>query len=88
VLSHIIHDWTHEQCLTILGHCRRAIAADGKLLLVEMVLPEGDLPHPGKLLDMVMLTVPGGEERTPSQYDALLDQAGFRMTRVVLTRRR
>src|SRR5215831_4086393 len=85
VLSHIIHDWTHEQCVTILGHCRRAIAADGKLLLVEMVLPEGDLPHPGKLLDVVMLSVPGGEERTPSQYDELLDQAGFRMTRVVQT---
>ena len=85
VLSHVIHDWNHEQCLTILGHCRRAMRSDGCLLLVEMVLPEGDAPHPGKLLDMVMLTVPGGEERTPSQYRALLDQAGFRMTRVVPT---
>jgi len=59
--------------------------ADGKLLLVEMVLPEGDVPHPGKLLDMLMLTVPGGEERTPSQYSALLGRAGFSMTRVVPT---
>jgi hypothetical protein len=50
-----------------------------------MVLPEGDAPHPGKLLDMLMLTVPGGEERTPSQYRALLDRAGFEMTRVVPT---
>ena len=85
VLSHIIHDWNPQQCLTILGHCRQAIPPDGRLLLVEMVLPEGDAPHPGKLLDMVMLTMPGGEERTPSQYSALLDQAGFRMTRVVPT---
>lgn len=85
VLSHIIHDWNEEQCLTILGHCRRAMAANGKLLLVEMVLPEGDTPHPGKLTDMIMLTVPGGEERTPSQYDALLGKAGFKMTRVVPT---
>lgn len=85
VLSHIIHDWNEEQCLTILGHCRRAMAPDGRLLLVEMVLPEGDTPHPGKLTDMVMLTVPGGEERTPSQYDALLNKARFKMTRVVPT---
>jgi hypothetical protein len=51
-----------------------------RLLLVEMVLPDGDVSHPGKMLDMVMLTVPGGEERTASQYSALLDQAGFQMT--------
>lgn len=85
VLSHIIHDWKLEQCLTILGNCRRAMDSGGHLLLVEMVLPDGDAPHPGKMLDMVMLTVPGGEERTASQYSSLLDQAGFRMTRVVPT---
>ena len=85
VMSHIIHDWNAEQCQTILGHCRRALKADGRLLIVEMVLPEGDAPHPGKLLDMLMLTVPGGEERTPSQYSVLLDRAGFTMTRVVPT---
>jgi hypothetical protein len=85
ILSHIIHDWNHEQCLTILGNCRRAMNAGARLLLAEMVLPEGDTSHPGKLLDMVMLTVPGGEERTPSQYNTLLDEAGFRMTRVVPT---
>lgn len=85
VLSHIIHDWNEEQCLTILGHCRRAMGSNGRLLLVEMVLPDGDTPHPGKLTDMVMLTVPGGEERTASQYDDLLARAGFRMTSVVPT---
>ena len=85
LLSHIIHDWNPEQCQTILGHCRRAMPPNGRLLLVEMVLPEGDVPHPGKLLDMLMLTVPGGEERTPPQYSALLDQAGFQMMRVVPT---
>ena len=57
----------------------------GRLLLAEMVLPEGDAPHPGKVLDMIMLTVTGGEERTASQYSALLDDAGFRMRRVVPT---
>ena len=85
VLSHIIHDWTEEQCLTILGHCRKAMKPDGRLLIVEMVLPPGDTPHPGKVQDMVMLVVPGGQERTEAEYAALLGKAGFRLNRVVPT---
>ena len=85
VLSHIIHDWNVEQCLTILGHCRRAIKPDGRLLIVETVLPPGDTPHQGKVQDMVMLVVPGGQERTEAEYVELLGQAGFRLNRVVPT---
>ena len=85
VLSHVIHDWNEEQCLTILGHCRRAMKPDARLLIVETVLPPGDTPHPGKVLDMVMLVIPGGQERTAAEYDALLAKAGFRLTRVVPT---
>ena len=85
VLSHIIHDWSEDQCLTILGHCRRAMKADGRLLIVETVIPAGDTPHPGKVLDMVMLVVPGGQERDEAEYRALLTKAGFRLNRVVPT---
>ena len=85
LLSHIIHDWNEDQCLTILGHCRKAMAPDGRLLIVEMVLPAGDTPHPGKLFDMVMLVLPGGQERTEAEYAALLSKAGFRLNRVVPT---
>jgi hypothetical protein len=85
LLSHVIHDWNEDQCLTILGHCRKAMKPDGRLLLVEMVLPAGDTPHPGKILDMVMLVVPGGQERTEGEYKLLLAKAGFRVTRVVPT---
>ena len=85
ILSHIIHDWTEAQCHTILGNCRRAMKKDAKLLIVEFVLPEGNTPHFGKLVDMVMLTLPGGEERTAQEYRTLLDAAGFTMTRVVPT---
>ena len=85
VLSHVIHDWSEAQCLTILGHCRKAMKPDGRLLIVEMVLPEGDAPHPGKMLDMVMLVVPGGQERTVAEYAPLLHKAGFRIDRVVPT---
>ncbi len=85
ILSHIIHDWSEEQCLTILGHCRAAMKPGAKLLIVEFVLPEGNAPHFGKLTDMVMLTIPGGEERTAAEYDTLLAAAGFKMTRVIPT---
>jgi len=85
LLSHVIHDWNEDQCLTILGHCRKAMKPDGRLLIVEMVLPDGDTPHPGKVLDMVMLVVPGGQERTEAEYVPLLRNAGFRFTRVVPT---
>jgi hypothetical protein len=85
LLSHIIHDWNEDQCLTILGHCRNVIKQDGRLLLVETVLPTGDTPHQGKLQDMVMLVVPGGQERTEAEYASLLGKAGFRLSRVVPT---
>jgi hypothetical protein len=85
VLSHIIHDWSEAQCLTILGHCRRAIGPDGRLLIVETVLPEGDTPHQGKLQDLVMLVFPGGQERTEAEYAELLVKANFRLRRVVPT---
>ena len=58
---------------------------DGRLLIVEMVLPAGDTPHPGKILDIVMLVMPGGQERTEAEYAALLAKAGFRLQRVVPT---
>ena len=86
VLSHIIHDWSEEQCLTILGNVRKAMKPDGRLLIVEMVLPDGDEPHPGKILDIVMLVMPGGQERTKREYAALLEKAGFKLTRVVPTK--
>jgi hypothetical protein len=85
MLSHIIHDWSEPQCLTILGNVRRAMKPDGRLLLIEMVLPPGNAPHPGKLLDIMMLVGPGGRERTETEYKDLLAKAGFQLTRVVPT---
>jgi len=85
ILSHIIHDWNEEQCLTILGHCRKVMKPDGRLLIVETVLPAGDTPHQGKWQDMVMLVFPGGQERTEAEYASLLGKAGFRLKRVVPT---
>ncbi|HEX5544814.1 MAG TPA: methyltransferase, partial [Nitrospira sp.] len=85
LLSHIIHDWTEAQCLTILVNCRRALAPAGRVLIIEMILPENNTPHPGKMLDMMMLVGPGGQERTIPEYRRLLDKAGLRLTKVVPT---
>ena len=85
IMSHIIHDWDEDQCQIILQNCRRAIGPEGRLLIIEMVLPEGDTPHAGKMLDMMMLVGPGGQERTPGEYETMLRRADFRLTRVVPT---
>jgi O-methyltransferase domain/Dimerisation domain len=85
ILSHIIHDWDEDQCLTILGHVRKAMNPAGRLVVVEMVLPFGDTAHQGKMLDMAMLVLLGGQERTEAEYAALLGKAGFRLARVVPT---
>jgi hypothetical protein len=85
LLKHVLHDWDDQRAAGILNAVRRAMSPASRLLIVETVLPPGDTPHPGKMLDMVMLVTPGGEERTEAQYAALLDKAGFRLTRVVPT---
>lgn len=55
-----------------------------RVLIIEMVLPTGHAPHPGKMLDMMMLVGPGGQERTELEYCTLLSKAGLRLTKTVL----
>jgi hypothetical protein len=85
LLSHILHDWSEEKCLQILGNCRRAMKTGSRLLIVEMVLPDDGARHPGKRLDIVMLVLTEGKERSEGQYRELLKKAGFRLNRVVAT---
>ncbi len=85
ILSHILHDWPEERCLTILQNCRDVMSPASRLLIVEMVLPDDGSPHPGYELDMVMLALTGGRERTKEEYDELLKQAGFNLEQVVPT---
>ena len=85
LMSHVIHDWSESQCQTILANCRRAMKPGARLLVIEMVLPPGNSPHPGKLLDMMMLVGPGGEERTADEYRTLLAKAGLKLERLIPT---
>jgi hypothetical protein len=58
---------------------------DSRLLIVETVIPEDNSPHQGKLQDLVMLVLPGGQERTEAEYDVLLAKGGFDLRRVIPT---
>jgi hypothetical protein len=85
VLRHIVHDWEDEKAIRILSNVRRAIRDDGRLLVVESVIPPGNEPFFGKLLDLTMLVIPGGQERTEQEYRDLFGKAGFRLARTVPT---
>jgi len=85
IMSFIIHDWHDEPSTTILRNIHRAQPAHGKVLLVESVLPEGNAKHFGKVIDMEMLALANGRERTADEFEALLDGAGFRLARIVET---
>lgn len=86
IIKHIIHDWDDDRSVLIMKNIREAMKGDGKLLIVESVVPEGNDPHYSKLLDLEMLTSPGGMERTEAEYRGLLARAGFEMARIVPTR--
>jgi hypothetical protein len=85
MLKHIIHDWYDDKCRKILGNIREFMPDGARVVIFDAVIPPGNAPHPGKILDLEMLISPGGMERTAEQFDSLLTSAGFRMTRVIPT---
>jgi hypothetical protein len=81
----IIHDWNDEKSSLILKNCHQAMPDDGKLLLIESILPPGNEPSPSKFIDVIMLLMTGGRERTEEEYRSLLRSNGFELTRVIPT---
>lgn len=78
MMKHIIHDWSDAHCLKLLGHCRKGIAPDGRLLILELVVPPGPELHFSKILDLEMLVMTtGGRERTEPEFASLLSRTGF-----------
>jgi hypothetical protein len=84
-MKFIIHDWNDEKSLTILKNIRRAIKPNGKLINVDVVVNEGNGADWGKLMDVNMLVMTSGLERTAKQFKELLAKARFKLTRVVPT---
>lgn len=83
LMKHIIHDWNDAQVTEILRNCRRAVPDDGALVLIEYCLGDDNTPSVGKTLDLIMLTITGGKERTVEEHPALLASAGFQLNRTI-----
>jgi len=87
IMKHIIHDWDDDSAMRILQTCHRALGVRGKMLIVDPVVPPGNTPHYGKLLDLEMLVLtPRGRERTKNEFARLLQRAGFRLSRIIATK--
>ncbi|MBA3832030.1 MAG: helix-turn-helix domain-containing protein [Chthoniobacterales bacterium] len=84
-MKHIIHDWDDAKSLQILRNIRAAMKPDGRVLTIEMVVPEGNEPSPSKILDLQMMIMEGGKERTAGEYEALYELAGLGLTRILPT---
>jgi len=85
-MKHIIHDWSDERSLTILENMRRVVPPDGRVLVVEAIVPEGNDPSVAKLFDMMMMLFPpNGLERTEREYGDLLRGAGFEISGITPT---
>lgn len=83
LLSRILHDWPDDKAKAILSNVRKAIPVDGLLVLIEAALLPGGGPAPAKEMDLTMLVMMGGRERTEAEWRALLAAEGFELTRVV-----
>lgn len=85
ILKWIIHDWDDPRSVAILKNCRAAMSNEGRILIVESVLEPGSATSFSKFMDLNMLVMTGGRERTAAEYQALLNSAGLRLTRIVPT---
>jgi hypothetical protein len=85
VLKHIVHEWDDSTVLAILRNVRAAMSRGAKLLVIESVVPDDNREHVSKMIDLEMLVVATGRERTAAEYAELLRTAGFRFTRVIPT---
>ena len=87
LLKHIIHNWDDLSAIAILKNCHRAMAENGKLLVVEQVIPPGNEPCFSKFTDLTMMVMfPGARECTELEYRALFEASGFNLTKIVVTR--
>jgi hypothetical protein len=87
IMKHIIHDWDDERATAILKNIATAMGVKkGRVILLESVIPAGPAPDLGKFIDIEMLVLPGGKERTADEFRARFVRAGFSLTKVVPTK--
>lgn len=82
ILKRILHDWDDETCVKILKNCHSAMSNDSQLLIFDCIVPEGNNYDISKDIDVIMMTIFGGKERTQKDFEKLLMTAGFKLTNV------
>lgn len=85
IMKWIIHDWDDERAIRILRNCRNQMPQNGRVIVFDCVVPEGDEPDFSKFFDLNMMVMTGGKERTAKEFEQLLAAAGFRFLRVIPT---
>jgi hypothetical protein len=85
LLSGVVHDWDDDHAVTVLRKCRQAMGSNGRLVIIDMIVPETASPSFSKLLDLNMMVMTGGRERTKAEFHVLLDAADCRLTRIIPT---
>lgn len=82
----VLHDWDDDAAVEILRSCRRVMGENARLLVVDTVVPDGDGFSPSKIIDLNMMVLSGGQERTADEFRRVLSAAGFTLTRILPTR--
>lgn len=85
ILKRILHDWNDEHAVHILRACREAMHEEARLLVIDVVLPPGNAFHPGKVMDMLMLALLEGQERSAPEFEALFQGAGLHVSQIIPT---
>lgn len=85
MLKRIIHDWKDEDCITILSNIRKVMNPGAKILVCDCVIPPGNGPHGGKVLDVLMMSALPGFERTEKEFASLFERSGLKLSRVIHT---
>jgi hypothetical protein len=85
LLKRILHNWDDRRSVQILRNCRRSMRPEGRVLVIDAVVPNGAAPHQSRQMDFMMLAALTGQERSAAELRPLLDAAGLRMTRVIPT---
>ena len=82
ILKSVLHDWDDDSTLKILRNVHKVMDQKSRLLVIESVLDEGNLPAFGKMTDILMMVAAGGRERTRTQWKSLLAASGFRIRKI------
>ncbi len=85
LLMNIIHDWPDKECIKILSAIRNAMPQDARVLIIETVVPSTPEPHLSKELDIAMMALPGGMERTQEEYSTLASKCALRLVSAIAT---